>query len=73
MKKQSREVGDFEKEMEKSKPFVYTSACWRLLNTLAEKGDTVNVRKFFDSLVENKFIEPNNALLGPLVKAHLVK
>ncbi|XP_075224635.1 bicoid stability factor [Lycorma delicatula] len=73
LKQQAREDDDIEKEKEKDRPFIYSAACWRLLNTLAEKGDSDGVRKLFDTLLENKFIVPNNALFGPLVKAHIVK
>lgn len=54
------------------KSFNYQTTCWRLLNTLAEKGQTANLTKLFDALVENNYIVPNNVLLGPLIKVHLV-
>nr|CAD7568028.1 unnamed protein product [Timema californicum] len=53
--------------------FVYTSVCWRLLNTLAEAGKSEELRQIFDTLVNLKFIDVNNVMLGPLIKAHLAR
>lgn len=55
------------------RPFAYTSLCWRLLNSLAEKGEDQKLDTLFNTLVKNEFIEVNNVLLGPLVKVHLIK
>ncbi|XP_037957314.1 leucine-rich PPR motif-containing protein, mitochondrial [Teleopsis dalmanni] len=52
--------------------FNYESIVWRLLNSLAEKGDSQKLQKLFDTLIENNYIIPKNTLLGPLVKVHLV-
>ncbi|XP_039283896.1 leucine-rich PPR motif-containing protein, mitochondrial [Nilaparvata lugens] len=69
---QKREEGDLSKEAQKDKPFAYNVICWRLLNTIAEKGDADGTRQVFDALVDNGFIQVSNMFLGPLVKAHLV-
>nr|CAD7395757.1 unnamed protein product [Timema poppensis] len=53
--------------------FVYTSVCWRLLNTLAEAGKSEELRQLFDTMVNLKFIDVNNVMLGPLIKAHLAR
>ncbi|XP_055375539.1 leucine-rich PPR motif-containing protein, mitochondrial [Condylostylus longicornis] len=53
--------------------FNYTTTCWRLLNHLAEQGEVEKLQKFFETLVESNYIVPNNVLLGPLIKVHLVK
>lgn len=59
------------KEDEKS--FSYNSFCWRLLTSLAEKGEEEKLDKLFDTLVKNHHIEVTNVLLGPLIKVQLVK
>nr|CAD7437873.1 unnamed protein product [Timema bartmani] len=53
--------------------FMYTSVCWRLLNTLAEAGKSEELRQLFDTMVNLKFIDVNNVMLGPLIKAHLAR
>ncbi|KAL7040341.1 hypothetical protein ACKWTF_000363 [Chironomus riparius] len=53
--------------------FQYNIACWRLLNTLAEKGDTVRLNDLFNALISNNYATANNILLGPLIKVHIVK
>ncbi|GLV39949.1 bicoid stability factor [Carabus blaptoides fortunei] len=52
--------------------FAYSALCWRLLNSLAEQGKTEQLKTLFDTLVNNKFVDVNNVLLGPLVKVHIV-
>ncbi|KAK9507866.1 hypothetical protein O3M35_007637 [Rhynocoris fuscipes] len=54
------------------KSFNQSSLAWRLLNTLAEKGDAKMTKEFFNTMKDKKFIEPSNVLLGPIIKAHLV-
>jgi len=46
---------------------------WKILNTCAEKGDVDGVRELFNTLKERGLTPVNNVVLGPLVKAHLVK
>lgn len=53
--------------------FLYSSTCWRILNSLAEQGRVDDVKLIFDTLVKNGYIEANNVLLGPLIKAYLLK
>ncbi|XP_053666609.1 leucine-rich PPR motif-containing protein, mitochondrial [Anopheles marshallii] len=53
--------------------FVYNSACWRLLNTLAEKGNVQQVNQMFDHLLSKGYITPQNIFLGSLIKVHLVR
>jgi leucine-rich PPR motif-containing protein len=53
--------------------FQYSSLCWRLLNSLAEQGKQDDLKQVFDALVEHEYIEPNNVLLGPLIKVHIVR
>lgn len=52
--------------------FNYNSTLWRLLNFLAEKGQKDNLKKIFKALVEYKYCEPSNVLLGPMIKVHLI-
>ncbi|KAH8419302.1 hypothetical protein KR222_004215, partial [Zaprionus bogoriensis] len=53
--------------------FNYTSTVWRILNAIAEAGDAERLRRVFDALVAGNYVVPNNVLLGPLVKVHLIK
>lgn len=53
--------------------YSYNAICWRILNFLAEKGDVAILNTMFDALVSNNFITPNNILLGPLIKVHVLK
>ncbi|XP_049788788.1 leucine-rich PPR motif-containing protein, mitochondrial [Schistocerca nitens] len=55
------------------KTFVYNATAWRMLNTLAEEGRTDDVKLLLETLAENKFIELNNIMLGPLVKSCIVR
>lgn len=52
--------------------FNYNTTCWRILNGLAEEGRADDLRRLFDTLETCKLIELSNAVLGPLVKVHLV-
>uniref|UniRef100_A0A336KJE1 CSON011718 protein n=1 Tax=Culicoides sonorensis TaxID=179676 RepID=A0A336KJE1_CULSO len=52
--------------------FNYNTTLWRLLNSIADKGKTKELKQVFDALVNGKYCEPNNVLLGPFIKAHLV-
>lgn len=53
--------------------FAYSMTCWRLLNGLAEKGDVTNLNLLFNALISNNFASPQNILLGPLIKVHVLK
>lgn len=61
------------KELPDEKLFNYQMICWRLLNSLAEKGNVAGLNKIFDALVANGYIVPNNVLLGPLIKVLLTQ
>uniref|UniRef100_A0AAG5DD85 Pentacotripeptide-repeat region of PRORP domain-containing protein n=1 Tax=Anopheles atroparvus TaxID=41427 RepID=A0AAG5DD85_ANOAO len=53
--------------------FVYNSACWRLLNTLADKGNVQQVNQMFDNLMAQGYIKAQNIFLGSLIKVHLAR
>uniref|UniRef100_A0A6B2E5A6 Putative bicoid mrna stability factor n=1 Tax=Phlebotomus kandelakii TaxID=1109342 RepID=A0A6B2E5A6_9DIPT len=53
--------------------FNYRTTCWRMLNSLAEKGQSETLERIFATLEAGNYIEVNNVLLGPLIKACLVK
>jgi leucine-rich PPR motif-containing protein, mitochondrial len=61
------------KETPDEKMFNYQTTCWRLLNSLAEKGQVEMLTKLFDTMVGCNYIIPNNVILGPLIKVHIVK
>lgn len=66
----SEQSGDRKLE---DRSFQYSSLCWRLLNSLAEQGKQDDLKQVFDALVKYEYIEPNNVLLGPLIKVYLVR
>lgn len=45
--------------------------CWKILDVFAENCDVQRVKKFFDVMLSNEFVEVTNILLGPLVKVHI--
>ncbi|KAG6447060.1 hypothetical protein O3G_MSEX004728 [Manduca sexta] len=45
--------------------------CWRLLDATAAHGALQDVRKMFELLTSQRYCKPTNALLGPLIRAHL--
>ncbi|XP_037819162.1 leucine-rich PPR motif-containing protein, mitochondrial [Lucilia sericata] len=53
--------------------YNYASKIWRILNSLAESGDADKLQKIFNAFVQGNYVVPNNVLLGPLIKVHLVK
>lgn len=53
--------------------FPYISALWRMLNVLAEEGRVEELNNLFNLLVKKEYMEPNNILLGSLIKVHLVR
>lgn len=61
-----------ELELDTISIFNYNTTLWRLLNSIADKGKTKELRQVFDTLLNGKYCEPNNVLLGPFIKAHLV-
>lgn len=56
-----------------SNNFQYNIQCWRMLNTLAEKGDKDNLNKLFEALTSNNYAAPTNVILGPLIKVHVMR
>ncbi|KAG5675530.1 hypothetical protein PVAND_005426 [Polypedilum vanderplanki] len=56
-----------------SNSFIYNNTCWKILNTLAEKGNVEELNKLFNALIANNYATPNNILLGPLIKVHVLK
>lgn len=61
------------KENPDEKSFNYQTTCWRLLNSLAEQGKKADLHKLFEALVNNGYVVPNNVILGPLIKVHIVQ
>ncbi|XP_058445927.1 leucine-rich PPR motif-containing protein, mitochondrial [Malaya genurostris] len=58
---------------DKEVDFNYNSVVWRMLNSLAEKGNVDQVNALFTNLLDNGFITPQNVFLGSLIKVHLVR
>lgn len=48
--------------------FNYMTTTWRILNSLAEKGDEQGLQRLFNALIEGNYVQPTNILLGPLIK-----
>lgn len=44
--------------------------CWRILNSLAVKGQVEKVKQFFDVLEKGRCMDLQNITLSPLVKVH---
>ncbi|XP_013179551.1 PREDICTED: leucine-rich PPR motif-containing protein, mitochondrial [Papilio xuthus] len=53
--------------------FMLNSKCWQMLNNLAEQKDVTKVKELTKSLIENKYIEPSNVILGPSIKVHIIQ
>jgi hypothetical protein len=47
--------------------------CWRLLSAMAENTDPVQTRSMLQKLAELGYCSVSNVLLGPLVRAHLIR
>ncbi|XP_049882196.1 leucine-rich PPR motif-containing protein, mitochondrial-like [Pectinophora gossypiella] len=45
--------------------------CWRLLDAVAAQNSYVETRNMFDLLTSLRYCRPTNAVLGPLIRAHL--
>ncbi|XP_047530160.1 leucine-rich PPR motif-containing protein, mitochondrial [Vanessa atalanta] len=52
--------------------FLINSKSWQMLNTLAESKDVAKVKEMTKVLIENEYIAPNNIILGPSIKVHLL-
>ncbi|KAI5745851.1 hypothetical protein M8J76_014745 [Diaphorina citri] len=46
---------------------------WRLLNLCAETTNPETTKRLFELLRTSNYIQPNNVLLGSLIKAHVLK
>ncbi|XP_026679849.1 uncharacterized protein LOC103509806 [Diaphorina citri] len=46
---------------------------WRLLNLCAETTNPESTKRLFELLRTSNYIQPNNVLLGSLIKAHVLK
>lgn len=53
--------------------FMINSKCWQMLNALAEQKNDAKVAEMTNVLLEGKYIEPSNMILGPSIKVHLLK
>ncbi|CAH1646499.1 unnamed protein product [Spodoptera littoralis] len=53
--------------------FMINSKCWQMLNTLAEQKNDAHVKQMTKTLIDNKYIEPSNIILGPSIKVHLLQ
>lgn len=45
--------------------------CWRLLDATAARFNHNDTKAMLDLLVSYRYCKPTNAILGPLVRAHL--
>ncbi|XP_066146551.1 leucine-rich PPR motif-containing protein, mitochondrial [Euwallacea fornicatus] len=52
--------------------YSYTSLVWRVLNSLAEKGQAEDLERLFDTLIKNELADVTTVTLGPLIKVHLI-
>lgn len=67
-------IGDHAPEhVEKREDLVVSNSCWRMVNVVAEKGDLSSVKRLLDVVLDKQIVEPTSTILGPLIKAHLVK
>lgn len=69
--------GQKDKEVEDNRrsrsTFPVNALTWKILHTLAEKGEVEKVQEMFQTLRSNGYGQANALVLGPLVKAYLVK
>ena len=47
--------------------------CWRLLSAMAENTDAEQTRSMLHKLQQLGYCSINNALLGPVIRAHLIR
>jgi hypothetical protein len=47
--------------------------CWMLLIAMAENTDTEQTRCMLYKLQQLSYFSINNALLGPIIRAHLIR
>lgn len=65
--KENKPSGDNENDS-----FPANSRSWQMLNSLAEQKDANRVKEVTKLLIENNYIQPNNVVLGPSIKVHLL-
>ncbi|CAH2108523.1 unnamed protein product [Euphydryas editha] len=53
--------------------FLLNSKSWQMLNSLADTKNETAVKEMTKALLDNGYVEPNNILLGPSIKVHLLK
>ncbi|KAL0881103.1 hypothetical protein ABMA27_002225 [Loxostege sticticalis] len=53
--------------------FLLSSKCWQMLNTLAEQKEDAKVLELTKALIDNNYVEASNVILGPSIKAFLLK
>lgn len=53
--------------------FNTNTIAWKLLNAVADMKDPTTLKKLFNALVDNNFVQPVNVILGPLIKVHLLR
>ncbi|XP_076067194.1 bicoid stability factor [Oratosquilla oratoria] len=49
---------------------ILNHLCWKMLNSMAEKGDVASIKKLHKVLFDCKYVQPSTMQLGPLIKAH---
>jgi hypothetical protein len=47
--------------------------CWRLLSAMAENADTEKTRCMVHKLQKLSYFSINNTILGPIIRAHLIR
>lgn len=52
---------------------LLNGTAWRLLNLSAEKTNPVKTKQLFELLRSLNYVQPNNILLGSILKAHILK
>ncbi|XP_041986989.1 leucine-rich PPR motif-containing protein, mitochondrial [Aricia agestis] len=53
--------------------YMANSKAWQMLNVLAEQKEDKLIKEMTSLLIENSYVEPNNVILGPSIKVHIVK
>ncbi|KAJ8730618.1 hypothetical protein PYW08_002031 [Mythimna loreyi] len=60
------------KQVDEAAGFMINSKCWQILNTLAERKNADQVKEMTKTLIDHKYVEPSNVILGPSIKVHLL-
>lgn len=56
----------------KKEHLALAQLCWRILNTLVEAGKVDDTNTIYNCLLQHNFVRPTSAILGLLVKVHIV-